>query len=269
MARLGAAVADGRAFLVGGAFTLADVRYPGFQEGGGSGCFVRTLWRLIPSSPSHPGFDLQVVVYCTLLPLRGSPSPSGGLAINTAVSKYLDGIAALGAVKKAEAEVIGGDLGAVAELFRADGRDYAAAQPKLPVPGQRNILVRFEILFDTSCHIGISKSGHLSMTKGQSIWAPRSSAPRLLLVLLLFPPSSSIPLHTPDHQCTPLCQQRPSPRKHHRMCAQRRLLRQVLQGQGVQHGLRLRYGRVRDSHRDQGVQYCGVTVVWMGWELVK
>ena len=84
---------------------------------------------------SARGAGLQVVVYSTLLPLRTVAT------LIPAIVKYLDGIAGHAVIKKAESEVIGGNLEAVSEIFRFDGKAFAAAQPKLPIPGQRNILV--------------------------------------------------------------------------------------------------------------------------------
>ena len=82
---------------------------------------------------------LQVVVYCTLLPMR--------LQLPASLGQYVDTLAALPTVKQAEAQVLGGDSsrGAVTALYLADSRAYVAAQPKLPLPGQRNILVGWRL----------------------------------------------------------------------------------------------------------------------------
>ena len=77
-------------------------------------------------------------MYCTLLPMRQQlPAP---------LWQYMDTLAALPAVKQAEAQVLGSDnRAAVSALYLADAKAYVAAQPKLPLPGQRNILVGWRL----------------------------------------------------------------------------------------------------------------------------
>jgi hypothetical protein len=53
-----------------------------------------------------------------------------------------------------------------------------------------------------------------------------------------------------------LCQQRAPLGQHHRLCAECRLLRALLQEQGLQHHLCVRHRRVRHSHGNQGVSCC-------------
>ena len=77
-------------------------------------------------------------MYCTLLPMRQQ--------LSTSLGQYVDALAALPAVKQAEAQVLGGDSrGAVTALYLADAKAYVASQPKLPLPGQRNILVGWRL----------------------------------------------------------------------------------------------------------------------------
>ena len=58
------------------------------------------------------------------------------------VQAYLDGMAAQAAVQAgAEAVALGGAAAASGDAFLADAAACQAAKPKLPIPGQRNILI--------------------------------------------------------------------------------------------------------------------------------
>ena len=75
----------------------------------------------------------QIVMYCTLLPITDQ--------LSSTLKAYVAALAALPVVKKAQEVVSGGDDAAVKALFLADSKAYLASQPKLPIPGERNILV--------------------------------------------------------------------------------------------------------------------------------
>eukprot|EP00887_Chlorella_sp_A99_P004349 scaffold15.g4349.t1 len=106
--RLGAAV---------GALAAALARRPSLSGQGG-----------------QPGLA-DLVVYATLSPLSGS-------AAVAAVQAWMDSVAAQPAVAAASQQVLlGAGPEAPAAVFAADVAASAAAAPRLPVPGQRNVLI--------------------------------------------------------------------------------------------------------------------------------
>lgn len=79
----------------------------------------------------------DIAVYCTLLPLQ----LQGRLAGN--VAGFMTKLSALAAVSSAtEAALFGQPPAAFVALFEADAATFRHRQPKVPIPGRRNILVR-------------------------------------------------------------------------------------------------------------------------------
>ncbi|KAL4436391.1 hypothetical protein ABPG77_009953 [Micractinium sp. CCAP 211/92] len=76
----------------------------------------------------------DIVVYATLSPLAGSKAAAP-------VASYLAGLAAQPAIVAAAQQVGLADGSAASSVFLADCAQYKAARPKLPIPGQRNILI--------------------------------------------------------------------------------------------------------------------------------
>lgn len=82
----------------------------------------------------------DAAVFCTLLPLRRA---GDGAVADAAVAAYLDRAAAALPVEAALAVALAGRPDdAMAAAFAADAAAHAAAVPKRPVPGKRNVLVR-------------------------------------------------------------------------------------------------------------------------------
>lgn len=79
----------------------------------------------------------DISVYCTLLPilLQGGSIPDD-------VCQYLRRVGDAPAFAAGKAKVLGGQgESCIVEVFQQDCLDHARAQPKLPQPGQRNILI--------------------------------------------------------------------------------------------------------------------------------
>ena len=125
-------MAGGRSFLVGATFTLADVSSTLPHHFFNHACrFSIHVENTISKSIST---TLQIVVYCTLLPIKDQLAAS--------LKFYVDAITALAPVKKAwEAFTGSDDAAALKQVFLEDSKAFVSAQPKLPIPGQRNILV--------------------------------------------------------------------------------------------------------------------------------
>ncbi|KAJ9530763.1 hypothetical protein QJQ45_014926, partial [Haematococcus lacustris] len=85
----------------------------------------------------------DVVVYSTLLPLLLHPNPAADLAAqHSTAHTYLTRVGASDAVRSAQEKLLA-DVGAPAltTVFEQDAAQYQAAQPRLPQPGKRNILI--------------------------------------------------------------------------------------------------------------------------------
>ncbi|KAL6747060.1 methionine--tRNA ligase, cytoplasmic [Haematococcus lacustris] len=85
----------------------------------------------------------DVVVYSTLLPLLLHPIPAADLAAqHSTAHTYLTRVGASDAVRSAQEKLLA-DVGAPAlkTVFEQDAAQYQAAQPRLPQPGKRNILI--------------------------------------------------------------------------------------------------------------------------------
>jgi hypothetical protein len=146
------AAAAGKGFLAGGAaVSLADVS-------GSGGRSVQRRQRCIFAVREQPAGvatnqknlpcmhitlttrPSQVAAFCSLLPLQRS----GGLsAAPPAVAAYLSKVeAALPLAAALDTVLAGQPADVLAAAFSADAAAYAAAAPKRPVAGRRNVLVR-------------------------------------------------------------------------------------------------------------------------------
>jgi hypothetical protein len=61
--------------------------------------------------------------------------------LQASLKSYVDSITALSLVKKARDDFTGSDDATIKQTFLEDSKAYVSSQPKLPIPGQRNILV--------------------------------------------------------------------------------------------------------------------------------
>lgn len=68
-------------------------------------------------------------------------SPGAGTDAAAPVAAYLAGLAAQPAIAAAAQQVGIADGAAASGVFLADQAEFRAARPKLPLPGQRNILI--------------------------------------------------------------------------------------------------------------------------------
>jgi hypothetical protein len=95
----------------------------------------------IPSAPPPPErARLQLAVLCTLLPLQRGGSLA---AAPPAVGDFLKRAeGALPVAPSLAAVLAGGPEAALVDTFKADAAAHAAAAPKRPLPGKRNVLVR-------------------------------------------------------------------------------------------------------------------------------
>ncbi|KAK9825825.1 hypothetical protein WJX81_000084 [Elliptochloris bilobata] len=102
------------------------------------------LDKYLPSSDFLVGAAVtlaDVVVFATLLPLTVAPVP-GAPAQGRPVRAFLERMGQLPAVRAGMAAALGsGGLEALAAVFRQDAAAAVGAQPRRPVPGQRNILI--------------------------------------------------------------------------------------------------------------------------------
>jgi hypothetical protein len=231
-------------FLAGGvAPTLADVSGVVRRRRSGRGCFggeaVQGSEQGRAADTRNPApRPRQAAVLCTLLPLQRS----GALAsAPPAVAEFLKRAEGALPVAPALAAVLAGaEPSALVGTFQADAAAHAAAAPKRPLPGKRNVLVR---------------RGRLGRRDG-GCSPSRRERRQARDVHAHAPGRHASPTQSarPDHERAAVRQQRAPPRQHHRLRAVGRLLRPLLPLARLQHAVCLWHRRVRNSHRDQGAR---------------
>jgi hypothetical protein len=192
----------------------------------------------------------DIVVYATLSPLAGT-------ATLAPLQPYLARVAAAPEVAAAaEKALLGAPAEDAAAPFAADAAAARAARPKLPIPGQRNILI-------TSALPYVNNVPHLGNIIGCVLRCEATApATRLLAGLLAWLPSAESAVQAFSAEVPPgsLISSQVLPRLSHTHSLniplphspQRRRVRPLLPRARLQRRLCVRYGRVRHRHRDQG-----------------